>query len=246
MPPASVLSAPPDAESILCWLAVETDDGLVYIDVQDSRPAGTIVAPSVLDLEIYEPGGPAAFAWIYFKGDTWNGPTSGHPVDAPFNDGTLFSLNLVKANDTSTIIRNVMSLTNNTLFWKGFGPAHESNGHMISLQRFGPDCKYQYVASMIYLWEVPKDLDGSVLRLQLTTDEPSSTYTSGRLQISNTTQGTLTTASPSSSLADATRVQSQWRNDHELEVSAIGVLIVLLAVWTIVRLRSRAKQVALA
>nr|OQO22724.1 hypothetical protein B0A51_08383 [Rachicladosporium sp. CCFEE 5018] len=108
MPPASVLSTPPDAESILCWLAVETDHGLVCIDVQDSRPAGTIVAPSVLDLETHEAGDPAAFAWIYFKGDIWNGPTAEHPIDAPFTDDTLFSLNLVKANDTSTIIRNVM------------------------------------------------------------------------------------------------------------------------------------------
>ncbi|OQO09621.1 hypothetical protein B0A48_05023 [Cryoendolithus antarcticus] len=219
--------------SILCWLPVETDDGLVYIDIQDARPAGTLVAPSVLDLEVYEPGDAAGIAWIYFKGDYWNGPSPGHPVDAPFKADTLFSVALVRDNDTTTTIRELsLAPTNDTLFWKGFGPAHESNGHLISLQRFPSDCRYRYAAAMLYVWEVPKDLDDAVFRLKLSTDVPPTTQYSGRLQIS----GNISTFPLKE---DVSIANSIW---GACEPALLCVIVLTLALGLWITLRGRGKS----
>lgn len=80
---------------------------LVFFDVQSAEP-GTFTVPGVIDLEIYEPGSMVESSWIYFKGDPQAGPQPGHPFERPFNDSAKFSLDLVRDDNTSKVLREIM------------------------------------------------------------------------------------------------------------------------------------------
>jgi hypothetical protein len=62
----------------------------------------------VVDLETYEPGSMVETSWIYFKGDPQAGPQPHHPFERPFNDSARFSIDLVKDDDTSKVLREIM------------------------------------------------------------------------------------------------------------------------------------------
>lgn len=91
-----------------CSFPVEIDGKIEFIDAQHNRTAGTFINPGLLDIDVYEPDCPAEISWIYFRGNWQEGPSPGHPLDQPFNDTTLFTLDLVKDNDTDTVIKGVM------------------------------------------------------------------------------------------------------------------------------------------
>lgn len=80
---------------------------VVFFDVQSAEP-GTFTIPGVIDLETYKPGDLVETSWIYFKGDPQAGPQPGHPLERPFNDTVKFSIDLVRGNDTSTVLREIM------------------------------------------------------------------------------------------------------------------------------------------
>jgi len=86
---------------------LDSDDNIVYFDVQSAEP-GTFTVPGVIDLETYEPGDIVETSWIYFKGDPQAGPQPGHPFERPFNNSAKFSISMVRDNDTSTVLREIM------------------------------------------------------------------------------------------------------------------------------------------
>jgi hypothetical protein len=86
---------------------LDPDGNMVYFDVQAAEP-GTFTVPGVIELETYEPGDFMEISWIYFKGDPQAGPQPGHPFERPFNDSAKFSLDLVRDDDTSKVLFEVM------------------------------------------------------------------------------------------------------------------------------------------
>lgn len=80
---------------------------VVFFDVQSAEP-GAFTIPGVVDLETYKPGDLVETSWIYFKGNPQAGPQPGHPLERPFNDTVKFSVDLVRDNDTSTVLREIM------------------------------------------------------------------------------------------------------------------------------------------
>lgn len=80
---------------------------LVFFDVQSAEP-GTFTVPGVIDLEVYEPGSMVETSWIYFKGDPQAGPQPGHPFERPFNNSAKFSIDLVRDDDTSKALREIL------------------------------------------------------------------------------------------------------------------------------------------
>jgi len=99
----------PHAEANNCSLAFQDPSGdTVFLDFQSAQP-GTFTAPGVIELETYEPDYIAEISWIYFKGDYFHdGPQPGHPFESPFNDSTRFSIDIVKDDEASTVLRELM------------------------------------------------------------------------------------------------------------------------------------------
>jgi hypothetical protein len=91
-----------------CALPFQDSNGnIVFFDVQPAEP-GTFTIPGVVDLETYRPGDMIETSWIYFKGDPQAGPQPGHPFERPFNSSAKFSLDIVRGNDTATVLHEIM------------------------------------------------------------------------------------------------------------------------------------------
>jgi hypothetical protein len=104
MPSSQLLSSKVDK----CALPfLDPDGNLVFFDVQSAEP-GTLTVPGVVDLETYEPESMVETSWIYFKGEPQAGPQPDHPFERPFNDSARFSIDLVRDDDTSKILREIM------------------------------------------------------------------------------------------------------------------------------------------
>jgi hypothetical protein len=86
---------------------LDPDGNLLFFDVQSAEP-GTFTVPGVVDLETYEPGSTVETSWIYFKGDPQAGPQPGHPFERPFNNSAKFSIDMVRDDDTSKVLREIM------------------------------------------------------------------------------------------------------------------------------------------
>jgi hypothetical protein len=86
---------------------LDPDGNLVFFDVHLAEP-GTFTVPGVVDLETYEPGSLVETSWIYFKGDPQAGPQPGHPFERPFNNSAKFSIDIVRDDDTSKVLREIM------------------------------------------------------------------------------------------------------------------------------------------
>lgn len=86
---------------------LDPSGNIVFFDVQSAEP-GTFTVPGVIDLETYEPGSFVETSWIFMKGDLHAGPYPGHPFERPFNDSVKFSIDMVKDEDNSTVIHELM------------------------------------------------------------------------------------------------------------------------------------------
>ena len=94
-----------------CALPFMTEEGgVVFFDVQAANP-GAFTVPGVVDLETYEPGDVVETSWIYFKGDLQAGPQPGHPFERPFDDAVKFSVDMVREDDTSKVVQEIMGKT---------------------------------------------------------------------------------------------------------------------------------------
>lgn len=103
--PSSLLSS---MTADKCELPFRDPSGrIVWFDIQPADP-GTFTVPGVIDLESYEPGELVETSWIFFKGDPQAGPQPGHPFERPFNDSAKFSLDLVRDDNTSKVLREIM------------------------------------------------------------------------------------------------------------------------------------------
>lgn len=80
---------------------------IVSFDVQSAEP-GTFTVPGVIDLETFEPGSLAEISWIYFKGDPQAGPQPGRSFKRPFNSSVKFSIDLVRDDDISKVLYEIM------------------------------------------------------------------------------------------------------------------------------------------
>jgi hypothetical protein len=124
----------------------------------------------------------------------------------------------------------------------------------------GSSCKYQYLGAMVYVWKTPKDIDeDTVFRLKLTTDIPPTTHLSGKIRQShadNSSSPPMRTeeleiaglSSDASSLSMKTE-HSEISGPPVVNVACVALAVtfsLLLACWTIVRLRRRSQRVVLA
>ena len=109
MAPSQILDETLESEPHKCDLPLlNPERNVSYFDVQPAEP-GTFTVPGVIDLEVYEPGSLVETSWIYFKGDPMAGPQPGHPFEMPFNNSVnKFSIDVVKYNDTPTVIHQLM------------------------------------------------------------------------------------------------------------------------------------------
>lgn len=64
--------------------------------------------PTALDMETYEPGSLVETAWVYYKGDHQQQTQPEHPFERPFLDDVTFSVDLVRDNDPSKVLREIM------------------------------------------------------------------------------------------------------------------------------------------
>lgn len=104
MPP----SQSPSDEPVECDLPVRTSSGkLASFDIQSAEP-GAFTNPAPLDMEIYEPGSLVETAWVYYKGNPQQQTQPEHPFERPFLDDVTFSIDLVRDDDTSKVLREIM------------------------------------------------------------------------------------------------------------------------------------------
>ena len=104
MPP----SQSPSDEPVECDLPVRTSSGkLASFDIQSAEP-GAFTNPAALDMETYEPGSLVETAWVYYKGNPREQTQLGHPFERPFLDDVTFSVDLVRDDDTSKVLREIM------------------------------------------------------------------------------------------------------------------------------------------
>lgn len=91
-----------------CSLPFEDPSGnRVVLDVQSAEP-GTFTVPAAFDLETYEFGSMIQTSWIYWKGSHYTGAQPGHPLEKPFDNLAKFSLDMVRDDDTSKVLREIM------------------------------------------------------------------------------------------------------------------------------------------
>lgn len=101
MPP----SQSPSDEPVECDLLVRTSSGkIVPFDIQSAEP-GAFTNPAAVDMETYEPGSLVETAWVYYKGDPQEQTQPEHPFERPFKDEVTFSIDLVRDDDTSKVLR---------------------------------------------------------------------------------------------------------------------------------------------
>ena len=104
MPP----SQSPSDEPVECDLLVRTSSGkIVPFDIQSAEP-GAFTNPAAVDMETYEPGSLVETAWVYYKGDPQEQTQPEHPFERPFKDDVTFSIDLVRDDDTSKVLREIM------------------------------------------------------------------------------------------------------------------------------------------
>jgi hypothetical protein len=90
-----------------CVVGIEDSSGnVIPFDIQSAEP-GAFVMPGAGDIETYEPGSMARASWIYFKGyPREHGPE--HPFEKPFDELAIYNIDLVRDDDTSTVLREIM------------------------------------------------------------------------------------------------------------------------------------------
>lgn len=111
MAPLFTLNQIFESDSHKCDLPIGDPDGFKgYFDLQSAKP-GTFIVPGVRDLETYEPGRYVESSWIFFKGDPMKGPQEGHPFEMPFNNSVVWSMDIVRDNDTSKVVQELMGET---------------------------------------------------------------------------------------------------------------------------------------
>ena len=104
MPP----SQSPSDEPVECDLLVRTSSGkIVPFDIQSAEP-GAFTNPAAVDMETYKPGSLVETAWVYYKGDPQEQTQPEHPFERPFKDDVTFSIDLVRDDDTSKVLRGIM------------------------------------------------------------------------------------------------------------------------------------------
>ena len=104
MPP----SQSPSDEPVECDFPVKTSSGkLASFDIQSAEP-GAFTNPAALDMETYEPGSLVETAWVYYKGNPRDQTQSEHPFERPFLDDVTFSVDLVRDDDPSKVLREIM------------------------------------------------------------------------------------------------------------------------------------------
>lgn len=102
------LSSSKEAHEHDCVVGVEDSNGnVVPFDIQSAEP-GAFTMPGAGDIETYEPGSMARATWVYFKGHPREKPKPEHPFEKPFEDLTIFTIDLVRDNDTSNVLRQIM------------------------------------------------------------------------------------------------------------------------------------------
>lgn len=102
------LSSPKQAHKHDCVVGVEDSSGnVIPFDIQSAEP-GAFTMPGANDIETYEPGSMARATWVYFKGYPREKPTPEHPFEKPFEDLTIFTIDLVRDDDTSKVLRQIM------------------------------------------------------------------------------------------------------------------------------------------
>ena len=233
---------------------------IVFFDIQPAEP-GTFTVPGVIDLEVYRPGDIVETSWIYFKGDPQAGPQPGHPFERPFNDSAKFSIDIVRDNDTSVVLHEIMrkspglllsprdnvdrntAPTNSSAFWEGGAPFGRPSRYSMYIPRLDSSCKYYFIGEMIYLWKAPKHIEGaegdSALRLKLTTDTPSTTHFSGKFRLSHD-DATFSSSMRVEHLEDA-----GFSTIDLIGVASAVVVMLLLSFWVIIRLGRRSQRIVL-
>jgi hypothetical protein len=104
MPPSQL----PLDEPVECDLPVRTSSGkLASFDIQSAEP-GAFTKPAALDMETYELGSLVETAWVYYKGNAREQMQLEHPFERPFLDDVAFSVDLVRDDDTSKVLREIM------------------------------------------------------------------------------------------------------------------------------------------
>ena len=104
MPP----SQSPSDEPVECDFPVKTSSGkLASFDIQSAEP-GAFTNPAALDMETYEPGSLVETAWVYYKGNPREHNQPEHPFERPFLDDVTFSIDLVRDDDPSKVLREIM------------------------------------------------------------------------------------------------------------------------------------------
>lgn len=102
------LSSSKKAHKHDCVVGVEDSSGnVVPFDIQSAEP-GAFTMPGASDIETYEPGSMARATWVYFKGNPQEKPKPEHPFEKPFEDLTIFTIDLVRDDDTSKVLREIM------------------------------------------------------------------------------------------------------------------------------------------
>jgi hypothetical protein len=90
-----------------CIVGIEDSRGnVVPFDIQSAEP-GAFTMPGAGDIEIYEPGSMARATWVYFKGNSREEEPE-HPFEKPFDDLAIFTIDLVRDDDTSKTLREIM------------------------------------------------------------------------------------------------------------------------------------------
>ena len=109
------------------------------------------------------------------------------------------------------------------------------------IPRLDSSCKYYFIGEMIYLWEVPKHIEGaeedSALRLKVTTDAPPTIHFSGKFRLSHD-EATFSLSMRVGHLEDAV-----FSTIDLVSVASAVIIMLLLSFWVMVRLgrrRSRA------
>jgi hypothetical protein len=100
------LSPPNEADNCTLWVE-DSGGNVVPFDIQSAEP-GAFTMPGAGDIETYEPGKMARVTWIYFKGNPQKKPEPEHPFERPFKDLAIFSIDLVRDDDASKVLREVM------------------------------------------------------------------------------------------------------------------------------------------
>jgi len=175
-----------------------------FFDIEHAR-FYDFIQPAIFDedIEIWPPGSLSEIGWLYWKGDPYlRPPTPQHPFEGDFFN-SFYNIDLINAE--KNILRNVMrrcslvvlewfeswseaAPTNTSVFWGSIGPGdpdfdgiHEVSGWPFTSNR---SCKYYQFSLLVFIWEVPRDLDPiPTYRLRLTVNGSDDEHISGPFRL---------------------------------------------------------------